>query len=33
VEMIDLSLRIYHYFHDNPRNFAALAATFLCIFS
>jgi hypothetical protein len=30
VEMVDLSLRIYHYFHDNPRNFAALAATFLC---
>ena len=29
VEMIDLSLRIYHYFHDNPRNFAAFAATFL----
>ena len=33
VEMVDLSLRIYYYFHDNPRNFAALAATFLCIFS
>ena len=33
VEMVDLSLRIYHHFHDNPRNFAALAATFLCIFS
>ena len=29
VEMIDLSLRIYHHFHDNPRNFAALAATSL----
>ena len=33
VEMVDLSLRIDHHFHDNPRNFAALAATFLCIFS
>ena len=32
-EMVDLSLRIYHHFHDNPHNFAALAATFLCIFS
>ena len=33
VAMVDLSLRIYHYFHDNPPNFAALAAAFLCIFS
>ena len=33
VEMVDLSPRIDHHFHDNPRNFAALAATFLCIFS
>jgi hypothetical protein len=33
VEMVDLSLRIDHHFHDNPGNFAALAATFLCIFS
>ena len=33
VEMVDLSLRIDHHFHDNPCNFAALAATFLCIFS
>ena len=33
VEMVDLSLRIYHHFHDNPSNFGALAATFLCIFS
>ena len=33
VEMVDLSLRIYHHFHDNPPNFAALASAFLCIFS
>jgi hypothetical protein len=30
--MVDLSLRIYHHFHDTPDNFAALAATFLSIF-
>lgn len=32
-EMVDLSLRAYHHFHDNHANFAALAASFLCIFS
>jgi insertion element IS1 protein InsB len=31
-KMVDLSLRLYHYFHDNPQNFAALAAVFLSIF-
>ena len=25
-EMVDLSLRIYHHFHANPDNFAALEA-------
>ncbi|MBV8739072.1 MAG: IS1 family transposase [Alphaproteobacteria bacterium] len=29
VEMVDLSLRIDHHFHDNPCNFATL----LCIFT
>jgi hypothetical protein len=33
VEMVDLSLRLYHFLHDNPKNFAALAFTFLPIFS
>src|SRR6202007_513441 len=33
VALVDLSLRLYHHFHDNPRNFAALAATFRCILS
>ena len=32
-EMVDLSLRLYHFLHDNPKNFAALASTFLSIFS
>ena len=32
-EMVDLSLRLYHFLHDNPKNFAALAFTFLSIFS
>ena len=32
-EMVDLSLRIYHHFHDNPANLAFLLATFLSIFS
>jgi insertion element IS1 protein InsB len=32
-EMVDLSLRLYHFLHDNPKNFAALAVTFLSIFS
>jgi insertion element IS1 protein InsB len=31
--MVDLSLRLYHYLHDNPQNLAALLATFLSIFS
>ena len=29
LEMVDLSLRIYHHFHDNPDNFAGLAKHFL----
>ena len=33
VEMVDLSLRIYHHLHDNPQNFAALTAIFLSIFN
>jgi insertion element IS1 protein InsB len=32
-EMVDLSLRIYHYFHDDPVNLALLLATFSSIFS
>lgn len=32
-EMVDLSLRAYHYFHDNPLNFAILQNSFLSIFS
>jgi len=32
-EMVDLSLRLSHCLHDNPKNFAALAFTFLSIFS
>jgi insertion element IS1 protein InsB len=31
--MVDLSLRLYHYLHDNPQNLAALLAPFLSIFS
>ena len=31
-KMVDLSLRLYHYLHDNPTNFAALQAVFLSIF-
>ena len=31
LEMVDLSLRNDPHFHDNPRNFAALAATIPCI--
>ena len=33
VEMVDLSLRLYHHLHDTPRNFAALATVFLSIFT
>src|SRR6202044_3669193 len=33
VEMVDLSLRIYHHFHDNLDAFAEKAAVFLAIFS
>jgi insertion element IS1 protein InsB len=32
VEMVDLSLRIYHHFHDNLDTFAAKAAVFQSIF-
>jgi hypothetical protein len=32
VEMVDLSLRIYHHFHDNLDAFAAKAAVFQSIF-
>ncbi len=31
-DMVDLSLRLHHYYHE-PENFAALAAVFLSIFS
>lgn len=31
-EMVDLSLRLYHYLHDNPKNFVSLASVFLSIF-
>ncbi len=31
-KMVDLSLRLYHYLHDNPQNFAAILAVFLSIF-
>jgi insertion element IS1 protein InsB len=30
--MVDLSLRLYHYLHDNPQNLAAMLASFLSIF-
>src|ERR1700733_9937999 len=33
VEMVDLSLRIYHHFHDNLDAFAEKAAVFRAIFS
>ena len=33
VEMVDLSLRLYHHLHDTPRNFAALFAVFLSVFT
>ena len=33
VEMVGLSLRIHHHFHDNPRNLAALTSIFLSIFT
>jgi len=33
VEMVDLSLRIYHHFHDNIDAFAEKAAVFRAIFS
>jgi len=33
LEMVDLSLWIYHHFHDNPENLAGLAAVFLSVFS
>jgi insertion element IS1 protein InsB len=32
-EMVDLSLRIYHHFHDNLDSFAEKAAVFRSIFS
>jgi insertion element IS1 protein InsB len=32
-EMVDLSLRLYHHFHDNPQNLAALTETFLVAFN
>ena len=32
-DMVDLSLRMYHYFHDNPENFASRAFQVLPIFS
>ena len=32
-EMVDLSLRLYHYLHDNPENLASLMGAFLSIFS
>jgi insertion element IS1 protein InsB len=32
-QMVDLSLRLYHYLHDNPLNLAAMIANFLSIFS
>ena len=32
-EMVDLSLRLYHHLHDTPRNFTALSAVFLSIFT
>ena len=31
-EMVDLSLRLHHYYHQ-PKNFATLAAAFISIFS
>ena len=31
--MVDLSLRPYHYLHDNPQNLAALLAPFISIFN
>jgi len=30
--MVALSLRLYHYLHDNPQNLAALLASFLSTF-
>jgi insertion element IS1 protein InsB len=32
-EMVDLSLRIYHYFHDNLPNLVALTTVFISIFN
>ena len=32
-EMVDLSLRAYHYLHDNPHNLAVLTSAFLSIFT
>jgi hypothetical protein len=32
-EMVDFSLRLYYYLHDNPKNFTSLASVFLSIFS
>ena len=31
-EMVDLSLRLYHYLHDNPENLSTLLTVFLSIF-
>ncbi|MGH7054751.1 MAG: IS1 family transposase [Stellaceae bacterium] len=31
--MVDLSLRLYHYLHDNPQNRAAVLTPFLSIFN
>jgi len=32
LEMVELSLRIHHHFHDNPENLASLVTAFLSIF-
>jgi insertion element IS1 protein InsB len=32
-EMVDLSLRLYHYLHDELKNFLALVTTFRSIFN
>jgi insertion element IS1 protein InsB len=32
-ERVDLSLRLYHHFHDKPQNYLALASTEISIFS
>jgi insertion element IS1 protein InsB len=33
LEMVDLSLRIYHHLHDNLENLAGLVAAFLSIYN